>query len=715
MVLASSPAVDLFPTLPPAERAARLREEIEFHQHAYYVLDAPTIPDVDFDALFRALQDLENVHPALRDPRSPTQRVGGQAQSQFAPARHLRPMLSLGNAFTEEEVADFCRRTGQGNDPSKLSGEESELEFSAEPKFDGLALSAVYVEGELQRGATRGDGETGEDVTANVRTIRNLPLSIRAACEKEGVPVPARLEVRGEVLILRKDFDRLNQAQRDAGEATFANPRNAAAGSMRQLDPRVAATRRLSFFAYGLGACEGMDQGVSHSASMGLLARLGFQVSDLIEVVQGREGLLAYFEKIGRARDALPFDIDGVVYKVNRYSQQQALGWVSQAPRWAIAHKFPPQERMTRLLGIDIQIGRTGAATPVARLEPVLVGGVTVTNATLHNPDEIARKDVRVGDMVVVRRAGDVIPEVVGPVLAHRPPDSIPFEMPKHCPDCHSSIVMSKEEAVPRCTGGFDCMAQRKGGLQHFVHRRAMDVDGLGDTHLDNAADAGLVSHPADLYALTVAQWCTLPRMGEKLASRIVDQLEASKTRPLHRLIFGLGIRQVGETTAKDLAQWFGSLDALMGATTEELERINNIGPIVAQAVVDHFRSPQNRTVVDALIAQGVRPEAPAPKPTAGSAFAGKTFVLTGTMPSMGRDEAQARIEAVGGKVSSSVSKKTHYVVAGADAGSKLSKAQELGVTVLDQEALQTLLDSATATPDLPAPAAPSLSRGPRP
>lgn len=688
-------SLNLFENLPLTDRVRRLSEEIERHQHAYYVLDNPTIPDVDFDRMFRALEGLEKAHPHLLSASSPTQRVGGVAQSKFPPIRHHKPMLSLSNAFEVDEVSDFSRRAEE-----TLGAPVADLEFAVEPKFDGLAMSLTYRNGVLETGVTRGDGETGEDVTANVRTIRSVPLDIRRACEEQGVPVPELLEVRGEVLMARKDFEKVNQELRADGENTLANPRNAAAGSLRQLDARITAKRRLSFFTYALGVTDGFDREETHEASMQKLRRLGFMVSDLAQVVVGQAGLIGYFDHIGRERDRLPFDIDGVVYKVNNYQQQEKLGWISRSPRWAVAHKFPPQERMTKLLDIEVQVGRTGAQTPVARLEPVSVGGVMVANATLHNLDEITRKDIRIGDMVIVRRAGDVIPEVVGPVLSERTPSVRKFIMPSHCPDCGSAVVRSAGEAVARCSGGVKCMAQRKGGLQHYVQRRAMDIDGLGDVHLDNAAEAGLVTTPADLYRLTLSQWCSLPRMGDKLARRIMEQLEASKERPLNRFIFGLGIRQVGETTAKDLARRFGSMEALMAASQEDLEKIDGVGPIVAASVVEHFSSPATLAIAEDLLALGVCPAAaPAAAPTGGVSLEGQTFVLTGTLPTLKREEAQALIEAAGGKVSSSVSKKTSYVVAGTEAGSKLTKAQDLGVAVLDEAGLQALLGSPSAKP----------------
>lgn len=696
----SSPttALDLFESLPPSQRVARLRQEVARHQHAYYVEDSPLIPDVDFDVLFRALEEVEAAHPEFHDPSSPTQRVGGVAQSSFQPARHHRPMLSLGNAFEGKEVDAFDARL-------RAATSAGEIEYAVEPKFDGIAMSLTYRNGQLERGATRGDGETGEDVTANVRTIRNIPLDIRQSCQDAGVPVPALLEVRGEVLMARKDFEKVNEALRVAGAQTLANPRNAAAGSMRQLDTRITASRRLSFFAYALGMAEGFDRGSSHFDSLKTLSRLGFEVTDLVEVVVGQAGLVDYYDRIGKARDKLPFDIDGVVYKVNSYAQQEELGWASRTPRWAIAHKYPPQEAMTRLLDIEIQVGRTGSLTPVARLEPVLVGGVMVANATLHNLDEIRRKDVQMGDMVIVRRAGDVIPEVVGPVLHLRPDNARQFAMPSQCPDCDSDVIRPEGEAVARCSGGLACMSQRKGMLEHFVSRRAMDIDGLGKVHLENAITSGLVSTPADLYRLTLEDWCTLPRMGEKLATRIMAQVENSKQRPLARFVFGLGIRLVGETTARDLATHFGSIHALMEASAESLEEVEGVGGIVACSVVSHFEDPSSRALVEELLFEGVDPQAPASaSPESGApSMTGKTFVLTGSLPSLTRDEAKAMIEAAGGKVSSSVSKKTSFVVAGAEAGSKLARAQDLGVAILDEEALMSLLS--------PAPSA----RGPRP
>jgi DNA ligase (NAD+) len=690
----------LHETLLPAERVARLRFDLDRYAKAYYDLDEPLIPDADYDKVFRALEALEKQHPHLARSDSPTQKVGGAAQSTFAPVEHLAPMLSLSNAFEDEEVDDFASR---GSEALGLAPEQ--ILYSAEPKFDGLAMSLLYVNGNLVRGATRGDGQTGEDVTENIRTIANVPQNITAACREKGIAVPDRLEVRGEVLMPRDSFEQLNERCRQSGEKTFANPRNAAAGSLRQLDSTVAASRGLAFYAYALGLVEGLDLGQSHHEALSRLRDLGFPVSDLAKVVKGQQGMLDYYKEIGSKRDGLPFDIDGVVYKVDDFKQQKKWGWVSRSPRWAVAHKFPAQEAMTPLRDITIQIGRTGAATPVARLDPVFVGGVMVENATLHNLNEIRRKDVRIGDMVIVRRAGDVIPEVVGPVLAQRPKDAREFQMPSNCPECDSALELPEGEAISRCSGGFSCSAQRKAGLEHFVARRAMDIDGLGEVQLANAMEAGFVQDPADLFewGASMDNWCKLPRMGEKLATRIVDQIELSKSRPLARVIFSLGIRQVGETTAKSLAKTFGSLENLMVADLDQLMMINDVGPSVAKSIVDWSANPRNRALVDRLNNAGLSPEAPV-APAAGAALEGKTFVITGTLPGIGRDEVKAMIEEAGGKVSGSVSKKTNFLVAGEEAGSKLSKAQELGVVVLDLPGLQALLAPPNPAPRRPRP-----------
>lgn len=705
--------LNLFEDLDPAARAKQLRATIAEHNHAYYDIDSPSIPDQDYDALIRALEEIEHAHPELLDDQSPTQKVGGRASGGFAPAKHLRPMMSISNAFIPEEVNQFGERARQvlGVDPAIL-------EYSGEPKFDGLAISLLYKDGVLVRGATRGDGETGEDVTAQARTVSGIPLNIVAACHERGLHVPELLEVRGEVLMQRADFEALNEALRDAGEKTMANPRNAAAGSLRQSDPTVTARRRLSFFTYALGVADGFDGGTSHTQSMAILKTLGFQVSDLAQTVTGPSGCLEFYDDIGHRRDSLPFDIDGCVYKVNNYAYQEKMGWRSKSPVWTVAHKFPPQEVMTILKSIEIQVGRTGALTPVGHLEPVSVAGVTVSRATLHNLDEIHRKDVRVGDTVIVRRAGDVIPEIVGPVPANRPEHTTLFAMPSMCPVCGSSVVRLPGKAVTRCSGGFACSAQRQEGLEHYVQRSAMDIDGLGKTHLANALAAGLIHDPADLYSVTLDQWCSLDRMGEKLAERILSGLTTSKSRPLHRFIFALGIPQVGESTAKSLASHFGSLKAISTASVDELTQVDDVGAIVAASVRDWFLDQRNSRLLSRLLEAGVAPEASAslqpgiPGSLTATVLAGQTAVLTGTLPTMTREEAQALIEQAGGKVSGSVSKKTSFVLVGAEAGSKLAKAISLGVPVRDEAWLVALLSPPTATvqdeitpqPDLPSP-----------
>ena len=669
----------------PADRARALREELERHNRAYYVLDAPTVPDAEYDRLFRELGELEAAHPALLTADSPTQRVGGAPLGEFSSVRHATPMLSLGNAFADEEVAAFDRRVATTLDATQV-------EYSAELKFDGLAMSLTYRHGLLVQAATRGDGETGEDVTANVRTIRLIPLRLTLE------PAPALLEIRGEVLLFRADFANLNAQQRAAGEKEFVNPRNAAAGSLRQLDSRITARRPLKFFAYGLGAHEGASIPATHGALLEWFGAIGLPVCTERAVVQGVDGLLSFYRQIGSARDALPYDIDGVVYKVNRLDQQQNLGFVSRAPRFALAHKFPAQEELTEVIDIEVQVGRTGAITPVARLKPVFVGGVTVTNATLHNEDEVRRKDVWRGDTVIVRRAGDVIPEVV--MVSRQGPRSAAdrFEMPRQCPVCGSDVVRDEGEAVARCTGGLFCAAQRKQALLHFAQRRALDIEGLGDKLVDQLVDADVVKTPADLYKLGVASLAALERMAEKSALNVVAAIDASRQTTLARFLFGLGIRQVGEATAKDLARHFGSLDAIIAADEATLLGVPDVGPIVAASIARFFRQPHNREVVEQLRAAGVTWMETAPHATSGAQsnpqVAGKTFVLTGTLPTMSREDAKEAIERAGGKVAGSVSKKTDYVVAGSDAGSKLAKAQELGLDVLDEDGLKRLLET---------------------
>ena len=666
-----------------AERIRKLREEIELHNYRYYVLDAPTIPDAEFDRLFRELQALEAEHPELVSPDSPTQRVGGAPASEFREVAHRVPMLSLNNAFEEEDASGFDRRVREG------LGREN-IEYAVEPKFDGLAISLVYEHGVLARAATRGDGYTGEDVTANVRTIHAVPLHLH------GKQVPPLLEVRGEVLMLKRDFERLNAEQRKKGEKEFANPRNAAAGSLRQLDSRITAARKLTFFAYALGATDGAQLPKIHSAVMDWLAQLHFPVCAERRTVAGIDGLLGYYREIGAKRDSLPYEIDGVVYKVNNLRDQDELGFVSRAPRWAIAHKFPAQEMMTEVLDIDVQVGRTGALTPVARLKPVSVGGVTVTNATLHNEDEIRRKDVHIGDFVIVRRAGDVIPEVVSVVRDKRPQHVKKFVMPARCPVCGSHVMRLEDEAVARCTGGLYCPAQRKQAILHFASRRAMDIEGLGDKLVDQLVDRDLVHTPAEVYRLDLTTLAGLERMAEKSASNLLAAIDRSRRTTLERFIFSLGIRNVGEATAKDLARHFGSLDKLMAADEAALMEVPDVGPVVAQSIVQFFSEPHNREVIADLRQAGVTWKEGAPVQKAQvEGVAGKTFVLTGTLPTLSREEAKEKIEAAGGKVSGSVSKKTNYVVVGADAGSKLEKARELGVTLLDEEGLRRLLGGA--------------------
>jgi DNA ligase (NAD+) len=661
----------------PAERAAQLRTEIERHNYQYYVLDDPLISDAEFDALFRELQQLETQFPELLTPDSPTQRVGAAPLKSFAEVTHRTPMLSLNNAFTDEEVQAFDARVRDGLTTS-------EVEYAVEPKFDGLAITLTYRDGVFVQGATRGDGYLGEDVTENLRTVRSIPLRLR-----EAVPFA---EIRGEVLMMKRDFEALNVAQEARGEKLFANPRNAAAGSLRQLDSRITASRRLSFFAYGLGAVEGRELPGTHGAQMALLQSLGVPVDEHRNVVRGVHGLLAYYREIGTQRAALPYEIDGVVYKVNDIVQQQQLGFVSRAPRFAIAHKFPAEEALTTVQDIEVQVGRTGAITPVARLSPVFVGGVTVTNATLHNEDELRRKDVRIGDTVVVRRAGDVIPEVVRVLTERRIGAEREFQMPQQCPVCGSHVARGEDEAVARCTGGLYCSAQRKQALLHFASRRAMDIEGLGDKLVEQLVNSDLVQTPADLYTLQLGQLAALERMGEKSAENLLQAIGRSKQTTLARFVYALGIRNVGEATAKDLARHFGALPPLLEADTERLQQVPDVGPVVAQSIVDFFAEPHNRTVIAQLIERGVYWEEHAGEDRTTLPLAGKIFVLTGTLEGMGRDEAKAKLEALGAKVSGSVSKKTHYVVAGAEAGSKLTKAQELGVPVWNEQDLLALL-----------------------
>ena len=661
-----------------ADRYRYLQTELARLEHAYYVLDQPLVPDAEYDRLYREFLDLEQKHPDWISADSLSQRVGGTPLKVFNEVKHAVPMLSLNNAFEESELINFDRRCRDG------LGLES-VNYACELKFDGLAISLRYEHGVLVQAATRGDGASGEDVTVNIRTIRAIPLRLT------GKKIPDVLEVRGEVFMHRDDFEKMNKYAATLGEKEFANPRNAAAGSLRQLDSKITAKRPLSFFAYGLGAFEPINWlPKTHSQLLDHYVELGLPVCQERRVVSSVEGLNQFYQEIGRKRNQLPYEIDGVVYKVNSFSQQNTLGFVSRAPRFAIAHKYPAQEEITTVLGIDVQVGRTGAITPVARLSPVLVGGVTVTNATLHNEDEVRRKDVRVGDTVVVRRAGDVIPEVVSVVLDRRPQHTQPFEIPSRCPICDSHIERLVDEAIARCSGGLFCAAQRKQALLHFAHRRAMDIEGLGDKIVDQLVDLNLVRTPADLYRLGFSALANLERMGDKSADNLIRSIAQSKSTSLPRFIFGLGIRHVGESTAKDLAKYFGTMQALMDAQMEDLLTVNDVGPVVANSIISFMSESHNREVIEQLLASGI--EFQVEEQIASVDLSGKTFVLTGTLPTMSRDQAKALLEAAGAKVAGSVSQKTSYIVAGSDAGSKLEKANELGIPILDEDALMKIL-----------------------
>ena len=673
----------------PLARAAWLHREIERHNQAYYVLDAPQASDAQYDLLMRELLALEAKYPDLITPESPTQRVGAAPVTAFGSVTHAVPMLSLGNAFESEDVHAFDKRVA---DTLKAAGKLSgtlQVDYFCELKLDGLALNLRYEQGALVQAATRGDGQTGEDVTSNIRTIKSIPLRLTGQPHE----IPEVLEVRGEVFMNLADFDLLNEVQRVRGEKIFVNPRNAAAGSLRQLDPRITAQRPLRFFAYGWGDV-GSLQLDKHSDMLDWMARLGLPVNVSQHIVaQGAADLLRYYEQVGLRRASLPYDIDGVVYKVNDLDAQRILGFVARAPRFAVAHKFPAQEAFTTLLDIEVQVGRTGAITPVARLSPVFVGGVTVTNATLHNEDEIRRKDVRVGDTVIVRRAGDVIPEVVGPVLEKRPAFAPQFVMVTACPVCGSAIERLEDEAIARCTGGLFCAAQRKQSLLHAAGRKALDIEGLGEKLVEQLVDRARIHSLADIFTLQAAELAGFERMGQKSADNLIAAIQQAKQPPLGRLIFALGIRHVGETTARDLALHFGSIEGLMTASVDTLLGVNDVGPVVAGSIARFFAEAHNQEIVRALREQGVEPAAEVAARSAG--LSGKTFVLTGTLPVWSREDASSLIVAAGGKVTGSVSRKTSFVVAGADAGSKLEKARELGVVVLDEDGLRALLAQA--------------------
>ncbi len=664
-----------------AARAAELREQLKQHDYRYYVLDDPQISDAEYDRLMGELRALEAAHPELITPDSPTQRVAGTPSATFGEIVHRVPMLSLDNAFSDEDVAAFDRRLHE------RLGVDGELDYVAEPKLDGLAITVIYREGGLEQAATRGDGVTGEDVTANVRTVRSVPHRLRGRA-------PPLIEVRGEVFMPLKGFERMNSRARERGEKVFVNPRNAAAGSLRQLDPRISAARPLDAFFYGLGALEGAPLPKGQTELLAWLRSLGLPVSGDARAVRGVAGCLSYYREMGARRGALPYQIDGVVYKLESRADQERVGFVSRAPRWAIAHKFPAEEALTVVRDIGFNVGRTGALTPIARLEPVFVGGVTVSNVTLHNIDEVHRKDVRVGDTVVVRRAGDVIPELVGVILEKRPLPAAPqVALPGRCPVCNSRVLRVEGEAVARCTGGFTCRAQRQEALRHFAGRRALDIEGLGDKVVEQLVERDLVRSPADLYGLTAAELAGLERMGEKSAANLVAAIGKSKETTLPRLLYALGIREVGEATALALARHFGTLEALMAAGAEGIQQVEDVGPIVAAHVAAFFASEDHVNVIKQLRKKGVKwPEVKHAPAAVGAPLTGRTFVLTGTLRSMTREEAEEALTARGAKVSASVSRKTSFVVAGAEAGSKLARARELGVRVLDEEELRALL-----------------------
>ena len=662
------------------DRVKRLRQLINHHSYRYYVLDDPEITDAEFDKLFSELVQLEQEYPSLITPESPTQRVGGEPVEGFVQVRHDLPMLSLDNAFSDESVLDFDTRMRE-----RLQHDEA-LIYAAEPKLDGTAISILYEKGTLIRAATRGDGVTGEDVTHNVRTIASIPLQLR------GNHYPDLLEVRGEIFMPKAGFDALNEKARANNEKVFMNPRNAAAGSLRQLDPRLTAKRPLDMFAYGVGLVSGGQLPGCQSQALLYLQELGMKVCPESQVVAGVEGCLAYYRDIGAARDLLPYDIDGVVFKVDDFELQTRLGFVTRAPRWAIARKFPAQEQTTSVADIEWQVGRTGAVTPVARLKPVFVGGVTVSNATLHNFDELRRKDVRPGDSVIIRRAGDVIPEIVRVITKKRPKGAKQVRLPGKCPVCGAKVLRVDGEAVARCSGGFTCPAQRKEAIKHFAARRALDIEGLGSKLIEQLVDDELVTSPSDLYDLTTAQLVELDRMGQKSASNLLESLERSKDTTLDRFLYAIGIREVGEATSLALAKHFGELEPIRSAARAELECVSDIGPIVAEHIHSFFRQPHNKVLVNKLMDQGLHWAPMKKREIRETPFTGKTIVLTGTLKELTRDEAKLRIQEMGGKVTGSVTKKTSLVISGENAGSKLKKARNLGIPIADENELLSML-----------------------
>ena len=653
-----------------------LRDQIRTYDYHYYALDNPLVPDAEYDRCFRAIQALEQQYPQWITADSPTQRVGAALAAALEPIPHRKPMLSLGNVFSDEELKAFMKRLS-----SMIDVSPDEILFACEPKLDGLAVNITYEHGMLKSSATRGDGAVGENITSNIKTIASIPLKLMIDNP------PAFIEVRGEIYMPKAGFEAFNEQARQTGEKTFANPRNAAAGSLRQLNPQITATRPLAMYCYGLGICEGMALPDSHLEQLALLRTMGFPVAKETQAAKGFEGCLAYYHEIQAKRDSLPFEIDGVVYKVDSRRSQEELGYVSRAPRFACAHKFPASEEMTTLLSVDFQVGRTGALTPVARLQPVAVGGVVVSNATLHNMDEIARKDIRIGDKVVIRRAGDVIPEVVSVVLEKRPTDTESIELPTTCPVCHSEVIREPGDAVARCTGGLFCNAQLKRSIEHFASRKAMAIDGLGDVLVDQLVEAGLIKHLSDLYCQDEKNLAELPRMGQKSAENLIAAIEKSKQTTFNRFIYALGIREIGEAGARVLANHFKTIEALKAATLDELLALKDIGPVAADYTLHFLAEAHNLLVIQQLIERGVQwPIAERVEIDTQNPFYGKTVVLTGALTTMGREDAKAKLLSRGAQVSGSVSKKTDYVIAGADAGSKYTKAVELGVSVLTEE-----------------------------